>query len=135
MHARLARSQITDGNYFRYRSSYWPKSTDILWLDYPLRINLYRALRRTWTRWWRGETLFGTNCRESLWKTFVTRDSILWWVVSGHAGVRRRFEECLRGHEGLPLRARFTSPGELDVWVERLEREVAQKRAEARRRD
>src|SRR5215470_14800607 len=67
---------VTDGNYRAVRDLVWSRATTVIWLNYPFptvfRRVLWRTLRRTLTR----EVLYTGN-RESLWRSFLTRDSIL----------------------------------------------------------
>lgn len=71
-------SWVTDGAYTASADVFYPKATDIIWLDFPLHVTFWRVLRRTCVRWWSGERLFGTNCTEDWRKTLFSRESILW---------------------------------------------------------
>ena len=53
------------------------------------------------------------------------------WCVSMHWEIRRRFEGVMRASPALPLRRRFTRAGDVDLWVARLEQEVAARRKAA----
>ncbi|HYZ26231.1 MAG TPA: hypothetical protein VE597_04935 [Geminicoccaceae bacterium] len=61
-----------------------------IWLNYPfltvLRRGLYRTIRRAVLR----EDLYSGN-RETLRRAFLSRDSILWWVVTTHGRRRRQY--------------------------------------------
>ena len=83
MHAQIdaatnAPSWVTDGAYTSYADAFYPKATDIVWLDFPLHVTFLRVLKRTWRRWQTGERLFGTNCQEEWRKTLFSKESILW---------------------------------------------------------
>ena len=71
---------VVDGNYSVVRDIVWSRATDAVWLNYPFPIVLGRALVRTLRRIVLREELFGGN-RELFRKTFLSRESILWWVI------------------------------------------------------
>ena len=84
---------VTDGNYYsKARDLIWPRLTDVVWLNYPLPLVFFRALRRTLRRSVAGEELFAGN-RESLRRSFLSTDSILLWVLRSHGRNRRRYRE------------------------------------------
>jgi adenylate kinase family enzyme len=74
---------VCDGNYSIVRDLVWPRATAIVWLNYSFPRVFSRALRRTVRRCIRREPLFGGN-RETVWKSFLSRDSILVWVLRTH---------------------------------------------------
>jgi adenylate kinase family enzyme len=93
---------VVDGNYRVTRDIVWPRVTALVWLNLGFVSVFARAFRRTM---WRGvtrEAIFSGN-RESLWRTFTSRDSILWWVVTSYARRRREFAGLkLAGYPGAP---------------------------------
>jgi adenylate kinase family enzyme len=80
---------VCDGNYGKVRDLVWGRATAVIWLNYPFPTVLWRALYRTMRRALLREELFSGN-RESLKMAFLSRDSILLWVVTTH---RRRLDE------------------------------------------
>jgi adenylate kinase family enzyme len=72
---------ITDGNYGSVRDLVWSRATTVIWLNYSFPIVLWRALTRTIRRVLTQEELFSGN-RESLRMAFLSRESILWWVIT-----------------------------------------------------
>ena len=71
--------------------TFWPRLETVVWLDLPLRLVVWRFLRRTWKRWRSGELIWGTN-RERFWPQFRiwrTDDSLLAWIVTQHGRKRR----------------------------------------------
>ena len=72
---------IVDGNYGNVRDLIWPSATSVVWLDYSFPRVFWRVLVRTIRRNVGGEVLFGGN-RESLRRSFLSRDSILLWVIN-----------------------------------------------------
>ena len=88
--AAAAPAWVADGNYGRARSLLWPRASAIVWLNYPFPIVLARALRRTVVRGVMGEELWSGN-RESLRMAFLSRQSILWWVLTTYRRRRREY--------------------------------------------
>jgi len=86
---------VSDGNYSIARDIVWPRVDTVIWLDYPFAMVLWRSLRRTVNRVFRGERCCNGN-RESLRRT-LSRDSIILWVVTTHARRRREFRDLLPG--------------------------------------
>ena len=86
---------VVDGNYRRTRDIVWPRATAIVWLNYRFATVFGRALRRTVARGVTRQALFSGN-RESLWRSFTSRDSILWWVLTSYEKGRRSYRELQR---------------------------------------
>ena len=77
---------VASGSYTRHcQRTFWPRLETIVWLDMPLRICVWRIIRRTWRRWRTRELLWGTNY-ERLWPNFMVwrKDSLLNWSVTQH---------------------------------------------------
>ena len=85
---------MIDGNYSRVRDIVWARGTTIIWLNYPFRVVLWRALYRTVKRAVTQEELFSGN-RESFRKSFLSQESILLWVVSSYRRLRRNYRRIL----------------------------------------
>jgi adenylate kinase family enzyme len=84
------RSWVVDGNYSRVQDIVWPRATDAIWLNYPFPVVFGRALRRTLRRVLLREPLFNAN-RESFRSAFLSRESILWWVITTFRRRRRQY--------------------------------------------
>ena len=115
---------VVDGNYSHVRDLYLSRVDTIVWLDLPLRVCLWRVTRRTFTRARSREDLWGTGNRES-WRKQLSRDSLLWWVVTTHG--RRRRENAVRfgalADAGVTV-LRFRSTAEADAWLSGVRREA-----------
>ena len=81
---------ITDGNYGAVRDLVWSRATTVIWLNYSFPVVLWRAITRTIRRVLTQEELFSGN-RESLRMAFLSRESILWWVITTFHRRRRQY--------------------------------------------
>lgn len=91
-------SWVIDGNYSRVRDIVWARGTTVVWLNYSFRVVLWRALRRTVKRAANREELFSGN-RESFRKSFLSRESILLWVITSYRRLRRTYRRILEDGE------------------------------------
>ncbi len=108
---------VIDGNYSQVNDIVLPNADTVIWLDYTLAVTFGRVLRRTIQRAVKREVLWNGN-RESVWRTLLTRDSILLWVLQTH---RRRSKQAdvffADPNCGDQVRMRFRHPQETDVWL------------------
>lgn len=81
---------VTDGNYRAVRDLVQSRATAVIWLNYTFPTVFGRVLRRTLRRTLTHEELFTGN-RESLHRAFLSRDSILWWVITTYKRRRRQY--------------------------------------------
>ena len=85
---------VVDGNYSAVRDIVWGRGTTIVWLNYPFRVVLWRALYRTIKRVISREELFAGN-RETFRQAFLSRDSIILWVITTYHRRRRAYNQIL----------------------------------------
>jgi adenylate kinase family enzyme len=71
---------VVDGNYSRVRGRFADRVELYVWLDLPFRVTFPRVFRRAMRRCLRGELCCNGN-RETLFRTFLTRHSILLWSI------------------------------------------------------
>jgi adenylate kinase family enzyme len=90
--ATSAECWVSDGNYSVVRDLVWGRATAVVWLDYPFTTVLRRALHRTARRALLREELYSGN-RETFRKALLSRDSILWWVVTTWRCRRREYRQ------------------------------------------
>ena len=89
---------VLDGNYSKTRDIVWAKATTLIWLNYPVHIVYGRALYRTMKRVLTQERLYAGN-RETFKKAFLSKDSILWWVITTYHRRRREYPELFKQPE------------------------------------
>jgi adenylate kinase family enzyme len=85
---------VVDGNYSKVRDIVWGRATHVIWLNYPFLTVFRRALVRTLRRALHREELFAGN-RESLRQSFLSRESILWWVIRSHHRNQRKIRQLI----------------------------------------
>jgi adenylate kinase family enzyme len=105
---------ITAGNYRPIADVYLSRADTLVWLNLPWRVAFWRLLKRTVVRSWTGKPVYeGSPARESLKKSFLSKDSILWWSISHH-----------RAHIRSARRALAELPSHIKVYELRSPREV-----------
>jgi adenylate kinase family enzyme len=92
---------VIDGNYSSVRDLVWERATQVIWLNYSFLTVFTRVFSRTMNRMVTQQELFN-GCRESFRMTFLSRESILWWMISTY-GTRRKkyralFQQTDRSH-------------------------------------
>ena len=108
---------VADGNYRQVRDIVWQRATCIIWLNYPFRVVFWRALRRTLTRVFTRQHLYSDE-QENFRQAFLSRDSILWWVIKTFRWRRREFRETLAQHHFSMLRViEFRSQRDADEFM------------------
>ena len=114
---------VFDGNYFSVRDLIWNQATTLIWLDYSFLIVFSRAWRRTMRRVFTGERIYADN-RESFRQAFLSRESILWWVISTFSGRRREILDLLKSEEHSHLRVvHFRRPTDAGAFIRSLKTE------------
>ena len=118
--AVAADAWVVDGNYSMVRDVVWARAQAIVWLDYPLRTILWRYAWRTQRRVRSREELWpGTGNRERL-GNLVSRDSLLWWILSTYRRRRREYPARLAAEPHLAA-VRLRSPAEAAAWLAEIE--------------
>jgi adenylate kinase family enzyme len=110
---------VTDGNYSFLRDIIWPRAEVLIWLDYPLWTIFWQLTRRTFTRWWRRELLWGTN-RENLLIHFKlwSEESLYHWLFKTYWRRKREYPILLAQEEYLHLKViHLKSPREAKEWL------------------
>jgi len=79
------------GNYRKVRDLTWDRADTVIWLDYSRAVVMTRVFKRTIQRLLKKEVLWGGN-RETLYKSFMSRDSIILWAWNSHSKNKARYE-------------------------------------------
>lgn len=120
--ATQAPAWVVAGNYHVVRDIVWAKADAIIWLDYPLLIVFWQLTRRTFTRWWTQELLWGTN-RENLWGHFKfwSEESLFHWLFKTYWRRKREYPKLFSLPEYRHLKViHFKHPVETSEWLKRL---------------
>lgn len=101
---------IIDGTYGGTLVERLPRSTSVIYLDYPISLCVARLLRRIWT--YRGRTRpdMTEGCPERFDLAF------LFYLLRWNSGPRVRTERRLKGHEDKVIR--LSGPSELARWID-----------------
>lgn len=106
------------GNYSRTQDITWPRAELVIWLDFGLPLVFSRVVRRCLWRAFTREPICNGNY-ESLKMTFMSKNSLLLWVLDSHGRINARYAERL-GRPDLPPILRLRSPAA----VRRLEEKI-----------
>jgi adenylate kinase family enzyme len=120
--ATQAPGWVVAGNYHIVRDLVWSQAEAVIWLDYSLPRIFWQLTRRTFTRWWTQELLWGTN-RENLWLHFKlwSDESLYHWLFKTYWRRKREFPILLAQPEHHHLRLiHFKHPHETDEWLRQL---------------
>lgn len=110
---------VADGNYHKVRDIVWSRADTLIWLDYPLRVILWRLTKRTVRRAFQREVLWNGNT-EHFREAFLSRDSLYVWAVKKHRSRRREYDALLAQAQYAHLRVvRLHSPVATDRWLRR----------------
>jgi adenylate kinase family enzyme len=108
---------VVDGNYSIIREVTWGRADTLVWLDYSLRLVLWRLFLRTNRRIFRREILWNGN-RERFADAYVSRESLYVWVLRSFWRRRRNWPRWLaEGYRHLAVH-RFRTPGEAQRWLD-----------------
>jgi adenylate kinase family enzyme len=119
--AAAGESWVMDGNYHAVRDLIWARATHVVWLDLPFTVVFFRALSRTIRRVIRREELFSGN-RETFRNSFLSRDSIIVWVLKTYHRRRREYPAMMAsGQYPLITFIRLRSQREADRLVQDLD--------------
>ena len=117
-------SWVVDGNYrTRLAGLVFKQATAVVWLDYSFARVFSRALRRTFWRVFTGERVYAENV-ETFTHAFLSRESILWWVIVSWRKNRLQLAELKRrSANNAPEFFAFRRPGEAENWLCQVERQ------------
>lgn len=108
---------VLDGNYSKVRDVVRSRATALIWLNYPFYVVLWRALLRTVKRILLREQLYADN-RETFEKAFLSKDSILLWVITTYHRRRREYPELFKQPEYAHLEViELCTPRETEAFI------------------
>ena len=111
---------VCDGNYQAVRDIVWARAETVVWLDYPLRLVLWRLTRRSAQRWISGEPLWNGN-REALRTLVFSRDSLFAWELRSYRRRRQELPHFFSRPEYAHLQVvHHRTPDETRTWFEQL---------------
>lgn len=112
---------VADGNYSIARDVVWPRATTLVWLDYPMRLAMWRLFWRTMRRGVLREELWNGN-KENLWWHLVPSRSLFVWVWQTHWKRRRTVPAAVAQPEHAHLDVvRLRSPKVTREWLRALQ--------------
>lgn len=111
---------VVDGNYSKVRDIVWPRADMVVWLDYRFWRVFAQLLRRTLRRAAQREELWSGN-RESFRLSFLSRESILLWMIRTYPQRKRQYAELLARPEHAHLRVIvLRTPRQTRRWLDTL---------------
>lgn len=117
-------SWVLDGNYSRSQSIKWKTADTIIWLDYGFFRTFYQVFFRSIKRAWNKNELWqGTGNRESFYKTFFHKNSIILWMLTNYHRNKLRYSVLMQ-NEAMKNKQfiRLKSPKEATYFLSELTR-------------
>ena len=121
--ATHAAKWVVAGNYRVVRDIVWPKAEAVIWLDYSLWRIFRQLTRRTFTRWWKQELLWGTNY-ENLWNHLKlwSDESLFHWLFKTYWRRKREYPLLFKLPEHQHLKViHLKHPKETEKWLSALQ--------------
>jgi len=115
-----AEAWVLDGNYARTVPIKWQRAQMIVWLDLPYWLIMYQVITRTLRRSLQQEELWSGH-RESLWKAFIQKDSVIYWSLTNLSRIRRRYLKAMEDPQFAHLQfIRLRSRGDVRHFLDTL---------------
>jgi len=113
---------VLDGNYDRTLHIKWDKVTAVIWVDYSFARTLAQAVCRALSRAWTGAEIWpDTGNRETFFRTFCTKDSVLLWTAQSYRSIRTRYVERMTDPKFRHIHfVRLRSPAETRAFLDSL---------------
>ncbi len=83
---------VNDGNYGKWKHLTLPRTQLAIFLDFPFPLVLWRGVARTFRRCWSKEEIW-PGCRETWGRSFFSRESLIWWLVTTFRRRRRQIAQ------------------------------------------
>ena len=113
-------SWVLDGNYSRTNSIKWERADTVVWIDFGFIRTFSQLLKRTIMRaTTRKELWSGTGNKETFYKSFMSKDSILVWFFKSYRKNRSRYSALMTSEEYEHIKwYRLRSPREVREFLE-----------------
>jgi adenylate kinase family enzyme len=114
---------VLDGNYSAVRDVLWARATTVVWLNFSFRVVGWRALSRTLGNVIYQKPMWSSENKETFRHAFLSRDSILWWVLKTYRRRRRDYPRLFEApaHRHLQVVV-LASPAEAERFLQSLNR-------------
>jgi len=107
------------GNYTQLMPITWKEADTVVWLDYPLWLSLWRALKRSAKLWWNHETVCNGNYES--FSNFFSRKGIFRWVFKSYFSRKKKMPRFIADPKYKHIKfIRLRSPKETKQWLEGL---------------
>ncbi|RHY05322.1 hypothetical protein DYB37_004910 [Aphanomyces astaci] len=118
--ATAASAWVMAGNTSEVRQLVLTQANVVVWLDYPFWTVLWQLVRRSVSRWWTQELLWGTNY-ESLWVHLKlwSKDSLVHWLFKTYWNRKREYPLLFQQFPHLVVH-HFTHPTQTQAWLDSL---------------
>jgi cytidylate kinase len=88
---------VLDGNYSRSFPIKLKRAQLLVWIDLPFFTTTYQVTRRAIKRSFSQAELWpGTGNRETLKKSFFSKDSVIWWSITHYQSTGVKYEQLMR---------------------------------------
>ncbi len=113
---------VLDGNYSRTHELKLKYIDTIIWLDYSFSLNLCRSVTRAMSRAITQKRLWSnSNNRESFKGSFLSKDSIILWMINHHAKNRKKYLKMMHDPKYQNIQfIRLTSPKQTAAFLKQL---------------
>jgi len=112
---------VVDGNYRSFRDDIWPYATNLIWLDYPLTLILFRIIKRSIRRLAQHEILWNGNL-SNFTREFIGHDSILYDSLNTYSFRKKDYNFAINDKKFAYLNViKLTSPKETNIWLQSIE--------------
>ena len=113
-------SWVIDGNYTRAREIVWKDVQTVIFLDYPIRVAIWRIIIRSIRRIVSKEKIWGKNY-ESFRGAFFSKNSLIIWLLSTYEQRRKKYYEMFDADENKRINfIVLKSPKDTNDWLERI---------------
>lgn len=113
---------VLDGNYSRTTELKWARADTVIWINYSFVRTLFQLITRSIKRARDQEEIWpGTGNVESIYRSFFTRKSVIWWMLTNYRRVNDRYRTLMKSNRYNHIRfIRLTSPAQARKMIESL---------------